>query len=57
VFVALFGLAIAATMAAYAFGLAELHGRLDTRSRLATQTLRGSAALACVATGVVWLAG
>jgi putative Mn2+ efflux pump MntP len=56
-FVALFGLAVAATMAAYAFGLGRLRGRLDTRSHLAAQTLRGSAALACVATGAVWLMG
>ncbi len=56
-FVALFGLAVAVTMAAYAFGLGRLRERLDERSRLATQALRGSAALACVATGMVWLVG
>ena len=54
-FVGVFGLAVAATMAAYAFCLGHLSAAAGRRSRQALPALRGVAAVACVAVGTMWV--
>jgi hypothetical protein len=56
-FVAIFGASVAAAMAAYAFGLGRLSAALgDRSSRTTLLVLRGSAGLACMLLGGVWIA-
>lgn len=55
-FVGLFGLAVAVTMAAYAFCLGRVTRALGHRGPLAAAVVRGSSALVCLALGVVWIA-
>lgn len=54
-FVAAFGLAVAATMATYAFCLSRLTVALGARSAAAALALRYGAAFACLAMGAVWI--
>ena len=55
-FVTIFGASVAAAMAAYAFGLGRLSVVLGDRSRTTLLVLRGSAGLACMLLGGVWIA-
>jgi len=54
-FVAMFGLAVAGTMAAYAFGLGHLHTAVGRHSGRLALVLRGMTAVACVVVGSIWV--
>jgi putative Mn2+ efflux pump MntP len=54
-FVAMFGLAVTVTMAAYAFGLGHLHTAAGRHSGRMALVLRGITAVACVVVGSVWI--
>lgn len=56
VFVAVFGVSVAAAMSAYAFCLGRLSVALGDHSRMTLLILRGSAGLACMLLGGVWIA-
>jgi hypothetical protein len=54
-FVAVFGLAVAATMAGYAFCLGRLAAALGDRSHLPALALRSAIGLTCIVAGGVWI--
>jgi hypothetical protein len=56
-FVGVFGLAVAATMAGYAFCLGHLTSVVGDRTANALLALRAVAAVACLAVGTAWIVG